>query len=47
MRFQEDGTVEVTARDLRPPALEVVMDQTWRCPLSPAAGQGAVALFAR
>lgn len=47
LRFQEDGTVEVTARYLRPPALEVLMDQTWRCPLSPAPGQGAVALFAR
>ncbi len=33
LRIYEDGEVEVTAKYLKPPALEVVMDETFTCRL--------------
>lgn len=41
LRLYEDGEVEVTAKYLKPPALEVVMDETFKCRLG-----DAVQLFA-
>jgi hypothetical protein len=41
LRLFEDGEVEVTAKYLKPPALEVVMDETFKCRLG-----DAVQLFA-
>lgn len=46
LRIEASGKVEVTARYLRPPAMEVVMDETFTCAIDGGAGAGGVAFFA-
>ena len=44
LRVEDGGAVEVTARYLRPPGLEVVMDETFVCPLDDG-GRGGVTFY--
>ncbi len=46
LRVEASGKVEVTARYLRPPAMEVVMDETFTCAIDGGADTGGVAFFA-
>jgi len=46
LRIEDGGRVGVTARYLRPPALEVVMDETFTCAVDEGSGKGGAAFYA-